>query len=163
MMARSMTELTLRYGAVRMVREYLDRAYLPAAAALSERVADGAAAARAMEAWERQLRRAWPGVHIGEADFTRQDSGWDVSVPIYLGEVATQDIRVELYAEPIGDGAAEKIALAADGPVPGATSSYFYRGKIGGTRPAGDYTVRVVPARPGVRVPTETTLIRWQR
>jgi starch phosphorylase len=163
MMARSMTELTLRYGAVRMVREYLDRAYLPAAAALSERIADGASAARAMVAWDRQLRRAWPGVHIGEAAFTRQDSGWDVSVPIYLGEVATHDIRVEIYAEPIGDGAAEKIALTSDGPVPGATGSYFYFGKIGGTRPAGDYTVRVVPARPGVRVPTETALIRWQR
>jgi glycogen phosphorylase len=163
MMGRSMTELTLRYGAVRMVREYVDRAYLPAAAALSERVADGAAAARAMEAWDRQLRQAWPGVHIGEADFTRQDSGWDVSVPIYLGDIATQDIRVEIYAEPIDGAAAEKIALAADGPVPGGTSSYFYRGKIGGTRAAGDYTVRVLPASPGVRVPTETTLIRWQR
>ena len=45
----------------------------------------------------------------------------------------------------------------------GGTGSYFYFGKIAGTRPAGDYTVRVVPARPGVRVPTETPLIRWQR
>ena len=112
MMGRSMTELTLRYGAVRMVREYLEKAYLPAAAALGERVANGAAAAQAMDAWERQLRRAWPGVHIGETDFTRQESGWDVSVPIYLGEIATQDIKVEIFAEPTDGSAAEVIALA---------------------------------------------------
>ena len=78
-----------------MVREYLEKAYLPAAAALGERVADGAAAAKAMDAWERRLRRAWPGVHIGETDFTPAESGWDVSVPIYLGEIATPDVKVE--------------------------------------------------------------------
>jgi glycogen phosphorylase len=163
MMGRSMTELTLHYGAVRMVREYLEKAHLPAAAALNERVANGATAARAMDAWERQLQRGWPGVHIGETDFTRQESGWDVSVPIYLGEVATQDIKVEIYAAPANGVAAEVIALAGDGPVPGATGSYFYRGTISGTRPAGDYTVRVLPERHGVRVPAETALIRWQR
>jgi len=163
MMGRSMTELTLRYGAVRMVREYLEKAYLPAAAMLGDRTANGAAAAKAMDAWDQQLRRAWSGVHIGETDFARQESGWDVSVPIYLGEVATQDIRVEVFAEPKDGAAAEVIALAADGPVPGATGSYFYHGTIIGVRPAGDFTVRVLPARPGVHVPAETALIRWQR
>jgi starch phosphorylase len=162
MMARSMTELTLRYGAVRMVREYLEKAYLPAAEAIGERMADGAAMARAMEAWDRRLRRTWPGLHIGATDFTPRETGWDISVPIYLGEIATQDVMVEVYAEPGDGGAAEVIALAADGPVPGATGSHFYRGVIDGKRPTGDYTVRVLPSRPGVRAPAETALIRWQ-
>jgi starch phosphorylase len=102
-------------------------------------------------------------VHIGETDFTRQEPGWSVSVPIYLGAVAAQDIEVELYSEAMNGMAAEAIALTGDGPVPGATSGYFYRGTIGGTRPAGDYTVRVRPARHGVHIPAETALIRWQR
>jgi starch phosphorylase len=163
LMQRSMTELTLHYSAVRMVREYLGKAYLPAAQALTDRVADDAAAARRMEAWERQLRRGWPGVHIGEMAASRQESGWDLSVPIYLGEVARQDVRVEVYADPADGSKPEVIALAADGPVPGATSGYFYRGTIGGARPPGDYTVRLVPSCAGVRVPAETALIRWQR
>ncbi len=50
-MRRSMADLTMRYGASRMVREYLDKAYLPAAGALHQRVADGAASAKAMAAW----------------------------------------------------------------------------------------------------------------
>ncbi len=161
-MRRSMAELTLRYGASRMVREYLDRAYVPAAAALRERVAGGAAAAKAMAAWDRRLHRAWPGVHIGEPDFIRQDDDWTISVPVYLGEIMAADVRVESYADPTG-GAAEITALALDGPVPGAASGYFYRGRIPGTRPADDYTVRVVPAHPGVLVPTESALICWQR
>ena len=67
--------------------DYLDEAYLPAAQALRQRVADGGAAAKAMAAWDRDLRRAWPGVHIGEPDFVRRNDGWDVSVPIYLGAI----------------------------------------------------------------------------
>ena len=71
-MRRSMTDLTMRYSASRMVREYLDKAYLPAAKALRERVADGAAVAKAMAEWDQHLHRAWPGVHIGEPDFVKR-------------------------------------------------------------------------------------------
>ena len=161
-MRRSMTDLTVQYSASRMVREYLDRAYLPAAQALRERVSDGAAAAKAMAAWDRHLHRAWPGVHIGEPDFTRRDDGWEVSVQAYLGEIAAADVRVEIYADPNGAAAAEVIALSREGPLPGATSGYFYRGRLGGTRPARDYTARIVPSRGGVLVPAEIALIRWQ-
>jgi len=162
-MRRSMADLTLRYSASRMVREYVDRAYLPSALALRERVADGAAAAKAMAAWDRRLRRAWPGVHIGAPDFIRQDDGWTISVPVYLGEIAAADVRVEGYADPTGGAAAEVTALAHDGPIPGAAGGFFYRGRIPGTRPADEYTVRVVPSHPGVWVPAEIALIRWQR
>jgi starch phosphorylase len=162
-MRRSMADLTLRYSASRMVREYVDRAYLPSALALRERVADGAAAAKAMAAWDRRLRRAWPGVHIGAPDFIRQDDGWTISVPVYLGEIAAADVRVESYADSTGGAAAEVTALAHDGPIPGAAGGFFYRGRIPGTRPADEYTVRVVPSHPGVWVPAEITLIRWQR
>jgi starch phosphorylase len=97
-------------------------------------------------------------VHIGETNFTAADGGWNVSVPIYLSELAETDIRVEAYAE-----AAEVGVLDCDGRIPGTTGGYFYRGTIAGTRPSGDYTVRVVPSGPGVRVPSETALIRWQK
>jgi starch phosphorylase len=162
-MRRSMTDLTVQYGASRMVREYLDTAYLPAALALRQRVSAGAAAAKQMAAWERHLHRAWPGVHIGEPDFTRQDECWEVSVPVYLGEIAAGDVRVETYADRTDGAAAEVRELAPGGAIPGATGACFYRGRIDGARPAQDYTVRVLPARPGVRVPAEIVLVRWQR
>ena len=124
-----MTELTLRYGASRMVREYLDKAYLPAAAGVARagrgrrrggegdgRMGPAAAARLAGRAYRRN-------------GFRPAGSGWDISVPVYLGEIAAADVRVEIYAEPTGGAAAEVIALAHDGPVPGATGGYFYRGR----------------------------------
>jgi starch phosphorylase len=162
-MRRSMTDLTVRYGASRMVREYLDKAYSPAAQALRERVANGAAAAKAMAEWDQHLHRAWPGVHIGEPNFVQRDDGREVSVPVYLAEIAPCDVRVELYATPADGAASEVIALSHDGSVPGATSGFIYRGQLRGARSESDYTARVVPAHHGVRVPAETALIRWQR
>lgn len=157
-MRRSMTDLTVEYNALRMVRDYLDKAYLPAAKALRERVANGAAAAKAMAIWDQHLHRGWPGVHIGEPAFVQREDGWNVSVPVYLGEIAPGDVQVEAYADRTGI-----TALSHDGAIPGATSGFLYCGLLRGARPAGDYTVRVVPSHPGVRVPAETALIRWQR
>ena len=71
--------------------------------------------------------------------------------------------RVECYAGPAGSGGAEIIALVHDGAVPGSAGGYFYCGRIPGIRPAGDYTVRVMPMHRGIRVPAENVLIRWQR
>jgi starch phosphorylase len=162
-MRHSIIALTLRYSASRMVRDYLDRAYLPAVRALRERVADDGAAARSMAAWDRRLRRDWPSLHIGKPDATRRDDGWTVSVPVYLGEIEAADVRVEAYADPRDGEPAAAVALAHDTPIPGAAGGYFYRGFVPATRPIEDYTMRVVPAHPGVRVPAENALILWQR
>ncbi len=162
-MRRSMADLTMHYGASRMVREYLDKAYLPAAEALHKRVADGAASAKAMAAWSWRLKNAWPNIHIGQPDFVRQADGWEVSVPVYLGEIAPADVRIEIYGEPLSGSAAEVIALSHDGAIVGAVCAYFWRGWIPGARPAQEYTARVVPSHAGVRTPAEIALIHWQR
>jgi starch phosphorylase len=159
-----MVDLTLQYSATRMMRDYLNKAYLPAAQALRERLANNAASARLMAAWDQHMHRKWANLHIGEPTYTVQNDGWDVLVPIYLGgEITIEDVQVQAYAPPIGGNVAEVIALAHDGVIPGASHGYLYIGRIPGFRSADDYTVRVVPSHPGVRVPTETTLIHWQR
>jgi starch phosphorylase len=117
-----------------------------------------------MAAWDLRLHRDWPGVHIGEPNFVRADGGWDITVPVYLGDIAAIDIRVECFADPVGTSTVAEISgLVQSGPIRGATSGYAYCGHIQGTRPADHYTVRVVPSYPGVRVPGELSLIRWQR
>jgi starch phosphorylase len=55
-MRRSMAVLTPQFSATRMVRDYVEQAYLPAAAALRERMQDGAAKAKAMAQWEQRAR-----------------------------------------------------------------------------------------------------------
>ena len=61
----SMATLTPAYSSTRVIREYMTKAYLPAAQALRERLARGAEVAKQMAIWERRVRRCWHGLHIG--------------------------------------------------------------------------------------------------
>jgi starch phosphorylase len=42
-------------------------------------------------------------------------------------------------------------------------NGYIYRTEVASTRPATDYTARVIPHRDGVAVPLEADTIHWQR
>jgi starch phosphorylase len=42
-------------------------------------------------------------------------------------------------------------------------NGYVYSAQVPATRPAADYTARVIPYRSGVSVPLESALILWQR
>jgi hypothetical protein len=43
------------------------------------------------------------------------------------------------------------------------SDAHIYNGVAPANRPAGDYTVRIIPRREGVVVPTELPLILWQK
>jgi starch phosphorylase len=49
------------------------------------------------------------------------------------------------------------------GPLVGAVNGYAYRAEVPASRPAADYTARVMPHCPGVLVPLEADRILWQR
>jgi starch phosphorylase len=82
-------------------------------------------------------------------------------VPIYLGDAAVDDIAVQACAE--AQAGTDTVALVHGEAMPGTTGGYLFHGRIPGARPATDYTVRVVPYHPGVRVPTELPLVHWQK
>ncbi len=65
-MRSSMASLAPRFSSVRMLQEYIEWAYLPAAAAYRRRAAQGAAGARALERWARHLEQHWGGIRFGE-------------------------------------------------------------------------------------------------
>jgi glycogen phosphorylase len=161
---RSMSVLAPRFCSTRMVSEYLAKAYLPAAQELRARLADGAAAATEMARWERRVRRSWGSLHIGTTVAARTEDALTLSVPIYFGDMAPDDVSVEVYADPNdGSDVPEIVALQQDGPIAGTVSGYLYSGRVATIRPAEDFTVRIVPHHPGVRIPGELPLILWQR
>ena len=157
-----MTRLTAAFSSARMVRDYVDNVYLPAAAALRRRTADGGAVARDLADWSNRLRRAWPSLHIGAPSVSRADDHWRVSVPVFLGEVSEADVRVELYADPLAGGEPQIIPLEAEQAITGAANGYVFAGQAPAARPASDFTVRVVPAHAEARAPTDLPLIAWQ-
>jgi glycogen phosphorylase len=160
---RSMASLTPTYSSSRMARDYVEQYYLIGAAELRRRTAAGGEPARAMQAWESRLHQHWSGLHIGETSLSRGDETWSLSVPVYLGEIAPADVAVQLYADARDAEAPFLGELLRGEAIIGATNGYIYTGTAPTTRPAEEYTVRVVPHHPGVRVPAELSLILWQK
>jgi starch phosphorylase len=160
---QSLARLTPAYSSTRMAAEYIERLYLPAAAEFRRRVADGGAAAVAMRQWETGLRRGWQRLHIGEPTITDGDGTWRFSVPVYLGDIEVDAVRVEIVADPVDSVPPPEVALQPGAPIAGSVNGYLYVGSVPSIRPLADYTIRLIPARLGVAVPAELELILWQK
>jgi glycogen phosphorylase len=158
----SLSKLTPIYSSNRMLQQHVEQLYLPATRELRRRIADKGDEAGRLSAWERRLRAGWPRLHIGDATASRDAEMWRFTVPVYLGDIASEDVRIELYAEPRA-ALPEIIGMERGGPLPGATNGYIYTAVAKTDRQAEDYTVRIVAARTGVHVPAELELILWQR
>ena len=158
----SMSRLAPRFSANRMFREYLERIYVPAANAYTRRAADGARIARDLSRWEAGLEAAWGGIRFGPLDARALDGGWSFRVPVSLGGADAEAVRVELYADPAGEslGVREPMKECAERDAGG---SRVFECAIATTRPASDFTPRVVPYHPEARLPLELPLLAWQR
>jgi starch phosphorylase len=83
-------------------------------------------------------------------------------VPVYLGELTANSVRVEMFADQTAEYAPEVIMLHQEHAIPGSTNGFIFAGAIASTRPLEDYTVRVVPYHPNAYLPAELPLIAWQ-
>jgi starch phosphorylase len=151
-MRNSMATLTPRFSADRAVRDYTEQHYLPGAAAYGERAANKGALGREIVEWQRAVEHAWPALHFGAAKVETLGGRHFFEVEVYLNGLDPGAVRVELYA----DGA-EPVRQEMERVGPDT-----YRAGVPATRPASDYTPRVVPRRAGVAVPLQTGGILWQ-
>ena len=159
----SMADLVPRFSANRMLGDYVGGLYGPAAASFAARDGDGGALGEELEAWRQALETHWPQVHFGALEVAAGERGLDFRVAVYLGEIAPDAVRVELYAEPLGDGDAVVIGMRRVDTLPSALNGYLYHAAVATPRSPGDFTPRVVPFHPAARVPLECPLIRWYR
>ncbi len=157
----SLARLTPRFSANRMLREYVTNLYRPAEKEVEARLADGAAAARALDSWTRRLSDAWSGIRFGAVDVRESDSGRQISVEIFLNQAALPDVRVELYAD--STGAPDRLTMEMSGPLAGTTNGFLFKATVPRDRPPTDWTPRIVPAAPLLHLPTELALITWYR
>jgi len=160
---QSMSVLTPAFASSRMMLEYFEKAYLPLAAGLRLRLADDCNLAKVLYRWSESLCSGWPSLHIGQPTVLCGDGSFRISVPVFLGEIQPEFVRVELFANEIGGSPAEVITLYQEQAIPGSAHGYIYAGEVAGARPAEEYTLRIVPWHDAVRIPTELPLISWQR
>ncbi|HLY06554.1 MAG TPA: alpha-glucan family phosphorylase [Rhizomicrobium sp.] len=160
---RSMSVLTPAFASNRMMRDYIEKAWLPLAGALRARTADDNRLARQLCQWAGTVRSHWQDMHIGQPAIAHDHDHWRFSVPVFLGEIAPDCVRVELFADERPDSPAEVVQLHQEQVIPGAAHGYVYAGEVLGTRAAQDYTLRIVPYHEAAFVPSEIPLIAWQR
>jgi starch phosphorylase len=168
MVGHTLRALGPRVQASRMVRQYVEELYIPAAQAsraLSEGVvaSDSAvpasagrpepfAAARELAAWKRRVTRAWGGVRIDHVEGEDGDQGPGgslvVRATVALGGLSPDDVSVEVVYGRVGD--ADEILNPAvssltieDGPEDGM-ARFVGKAELGRPGPFG-YTLRVVP------------------
>ena len=161
-MRQSMARLTPQFSTNRTVREYTERHYLPAAMAYRERAAERGAIGARIVSWRRAVEEAWPALRFGEAKVESASAQHVFEVHVYLGDLAPDAVRVELYADAI-DGNAPVAAEMRRSRQQRAAKWHVYSAQVAATRPATDYTARLIPQCPGVAVPLEAARILWQR
>jgi starch phosphorylase len=162
-MRESMARLTPRFSASRVVREYTEQHYLPAAAAYRERAADKGALGRQMVDWRHAMEKEWPALRFGEMKVETNGEQHVFEVQVYLNDLDPKAVRVELYADGAGVGDPVRQEMKCVRQLAGAAHSYVFGAWVPATRPATDYTARVIPCRDGIAIPLEAARILWQR
>jgi starch phosphorylase len=162
-MRNSMASLTPRFSADRAVREYTERHYLPGAATYRERAAGHGAMGKQVVDWRHALEKEWPALRLGEVKVETAGEQHVFEVDVYLHQLDPGAAQVEIYADGVnGDGPVRQ-EMECVRRLAGSSGGYTYTARVPAARPAGDYTVRVVPHHAGVAAPLEAARILWQR
>jgi starch phosphorylase len=162
-MRNSMADLTPRFSADRAVREYTEQHYLPGAAAYRERAAGKGSVGRKLVDWQHALEKEWPAIRFGETKVETDGEQQVFEVQAYLNELDPNAARVELYADGVNGGDPVRQEMERVRQLAAVSGGYAYRARVPATRPATDYTVRLIPHCTGLAVPLETARILWQR
>jgi starch phosphorylase len=161
-MRESMASLTPRFSTNRMVRQYVEQYYLPAAEDSRTRSADNARLAEELCGWETALNTHWSGIHFGEVCVERAGDRYDFAVQIYLNDIAPDAVQVQLYAESKHNGEPLIVPMKQGDALTGSVSGYTYHANVAADRPKEHFTARIVPHHQHAHIPLEINHILWQ-
>ena len=170
LMRESIRSVTPIFNTQRMVQEYSERMYEPAAAATARLGAKGAAKAQEVSAWKKQIRQLWGQVRINDVKIVNADSvnvlvGESLSVEarVHLGDISPEFVRVQVYVGETSDNEiARPITVDLTESKKGTHGDYIYRGSVQAPESgAYGFNVRVIPTHPSLTQPHELRLITW--
>jgi len=171
LMRESIRSVTPVFNTQRMVKEYTEQLYIPAAQAYQNFSRDGCGAAAQLSQWKTQMRKDWPQVQISDVQVTNKDrqtilvgESLQISARVHLGAVDPQHVRVEAYHGEVDDGDIRNPAATVlnQGSKADGDGTYVYQGSVPATE-SGTYgfSVRVVPTHPCLMQAHELRLITW--
>jgi starch phosphorylase len=164
----TLATLSPQVQASRMVQEYVERLYAPAAESAAVVLADDFAGARELAAYRARVRAAWPAVRVAQVDITglpdtpTLGSEMTVRAAIVLGGLQPGDVQVQAVvgrvdgSDELPDPLVVTMHPQGDGDRDGnrfeATVRLPHAGLLG-------YTVRVLPQHPLMATPAEFGLL----
>jgi starch phosphorylase len=159
----SMARLTPEFSATRAIREYTENHYLPAASGYRERAAGDSALGAILLHWQQDIDRHWSTMHFGPVRIETRDCQHFFQVEVSPGALTHDQLQVELYGDSVQGGEPALEVMTAPEPRADSSGASIYSAQVPATRPASDYTVRVIPHHPNASVPLEAEQILWQR
>jgi glycogen phosphorylase len=170
-MKSSIAEVTPAFNTHRMVRDYVNTAYVPSARRFHELASDNLAGAKSLAHWREDIRRRWPWLRVDSVETTTPDKlqvGAEVQVTtrVQLGPVKPEEVRVELlYGVVDGTGQLGDETAKVDAQFLGSDGdTALFRGTIPcDSSGLWGYAVRVQPHHASMNGTIEPGLVRWAK
>jgi starch phosphorylase len=168
MAKRSMVKLGPQVESTRMLREYVEELYEPAAVHADRMSAESFTPTRSLVRWARHLDRAWPSVAVVATSFDEHDGHpgrYRLCAQVVLGDLDSSDVAVQAICgavdldEELLDPAISDMAADGDGDFPG-WRRYLLDVELPRSGNFG-FTVRVVPRHPDVADYTALGHVAW--
>ena len=170
LMRESMRTVTPVFNTHRMVKEYTERLYIPAAQSHDGFSRESSQAAAQLSQWKTRIRKDWPQVRIYDVQVGNKDrqnilvgESLQVSARVHLGAVDPQHVRVEAYhGEAENGGIKNPTVTVLNESNKNGDGSYIYQGSVPASESgAYGFSVRVVPTHPHLMQAHELRLITW--
>jgi glycogen phosphorylase len=170
LMRESIRSVTPVFNTHRMVKEYTERLYVPAAKSHGDFSNDGCSAAMQLSQWKSKIRKDWAQIRVNEVEVGNQDrqnipvgESLQLRARVHLGPVDPQHVRVEAYHGESENGGIKNpaVTILAEGHQNG-DGSYIYEGQVPASESgAYAFSIRVVPTHPHLMQSHELRLITW--
>lgn len=154
-------------SAHRMLRDYLETLYEPAARHALEMSDGGFERARALASWKRRVVEVWDDVRVvdvdGDVREARVGEQRDVAAAVRVGRLSTNDLSVQLAHGRVGANGEliepSLVEMEVDGCDDGTCT---YSGTFVASHPGlYGFAVRVVPAHPDLTNKMDLGLVAW--
>jgi starch phosphorylase len=173
LMRESIRSVTPVFNTHRMVKEYTERLYEPAAAANSALTENNCAKAVELAHWKDKIRKDWPQIRITDVSVTNGDlvnifvgDSINITTKVHLGHIDPKYVRIQAYfGESDNNTICKPTIVDLDGCKKLETAGdYLYSGLIPATESgAYGFNVRVIPTHPNLTQDHELRLITWAK
>lgn len=172
LMRESIRTIVPQFNTHRMVSEYNERLYEPAAAAFADLSANECEKARELSEWKERIRGLWSQIRVehygiggAAGDTFLVGDELAVEAKVHLGQIAPGNVRVQAYYGPAQHNIIESahvVELTDFEKVGGG--DYLYKGGIPAAE-SGAYglNIRVLPYHPNLTQDHELRLMAWAR